>query len=50
MLVVQGSFAREAPIDMFLELVPSLQLMSSSGFCIDAGIGAAHDFILMVVS
>jgi len=32
------------PIDVFLELVPSLQLTSSSGFGIDAGVGARYFF------
>ena len=31
-------------IDVFLELVPSLQLTSSTGFAIDAGIGARYFF------
>jgi hypothetical protein len=32
------------PIDVFLELVPSLQLTSSTGFALDAGIGARYFF------
>jgi len=32
------------PIDVFLELVPSLQLTSSTGFAIDAGLGARYFF------
>jgi hypothetical protein len=32
------------PIDVFLELVPSLQITSSTGFGIDAGIGARYFF------
>jgi hypothetical protein len=34
----------ETPIDVFLELVPSLQLTSSTGFAIDAGLGARYFF------
>ena len=34
----------ETPIDIFLELVPSLQLTSSTGFAIDAGLGARYFF------
>jgi hypothetical protein len=34
----------ETPIDIFLEVVPSLQLTSSTGFGIDAGIGARYFF------
>jgi hypothetical protein len=37
-------FPSETPIDMFLELVPSLQLSSSTGFGFDAGIGARYYF------
>ena len=33
-----------APIDVFLELVPSLQLTSTTGFGIDAGFGARYFF------
>jgi hypothetical protein len=32
------------PIDVFLELVPSIQLTSSTGFGLDAGIGARYFF------
>jgi hypothetical protein len=32
------------PIDVFLEIVPSLQLTSSTGFGLDAGIGARYFF------
>jgi hypothetical protein len=35
---------RETPIDIFLEVVPSLQLTSSTGFAIDAGLGARYFF------
>ena len=35
---------REVPIDLFLEFVPSFQLISSSGIGIDAGIGARYFF------
>jgi hypothetical protein len=35
---------RETPIDVFLELVPSLQLSPSSGFGLDAGLGARYFF------
>ena len=35
---------RETPIDIFLELVPSLQITSSTGFAIDAGLGARYFF------
>jgi hypothetical protein len=31
-------------MDIFLELVPSLQLTPSSGFGLDAGIGARYYF------
>ncbi|HTK82614.1 MAG TPA: hypothetical protein VL633_10010 [Bacteroidota bacterium] len=34
----------ETPVDIFLEVVPSLQLTSSTGFAIDAGIGARYFF------
>lgn len=48
-LAIRGVFGvawlpRETPIDIFLEIVPSLQLTSSSGFGIDAGIGARYFF------
>ena len=35
---------RETLIDVFLEIVPSLQLSPSSGFGMDAGIGARYFF------
>lgn len=35
---------RETPIDIFLEVVPSLQLTSSTGFAIDAGLGIRYFF------
>ena len=35
---------RETPIDIFLELVPSLQFTSSTGFAIDAGSGQDISF------
>ena len=35
---------RETPIDIFFELVPSLQLTSSAGLAIDAGLGARYFF------
>jgi hypothetical protein len=35
---------RQTPIDIFLELAPSLQLTSSAGFGIDAGFGARYYF------
>lgn len=35
---------RRTPIDVFLELVPALQLVPSTGFGIDAGIGARYFF------
>jgi hypothetical protein len=35
---------RETSIDVFLEVVPSLQLTSSTGFAIDAGLGARYFF------
>lgn len=34
----------EMPIDIFLELAPSLQLTSSTGAAIDAGLGARYSF------
>lgn len=48
-VAVRGVFGiawlpRETPIDIFLELVPSLQLTSSTGFGLDAGIGARYFF------
>ncbi|OGJ85467.1 MAG: hypothetical protein A2268_12885 [Candidatus Raymondbacteria bacterium RifOxyA12_full_50_37] len=35
---------RQAPIDIFLELVPSLQVVPSTGFGIDAGLGVRYFF------
>jgi hypothetical protein len=35
---------RGTPIDVFIELAPSLQLTSSTGFVLDAGIGARYFF------
>jgi len=35
---------RETPIDIFFEVVPSLQITSSTGFAIDAGLGARYFF------
>ncbi len=35
---------RSTPIDIFLELVPTLQLVSSTGFGFDAGFGARFFF------
>lgn len=48
-LAVRGVFGIEwmphhTPIDVFLELVPSLQLTSSTSFGLDAGIGARYFF------
>jgi hypothetical protein len=48
-LAVRGVFGiawlpHKTPIDVFLELVPSLQLTPSTGFGIDAGIGARYFF------
>lgn len=48
-LAIRGVFGiawlpRETPIDIFLELVPTLQLTSSSGFGIDAGFGVRYFF------
>jgi hypothetical protein len=34
----------ETPIDIFLEVVPSLQLTSSTSFAIDAGLGVRYFF------
>jgi hypothetical protein len=34
----------DTPIDIFLEVAPTLQLTSSTGFDIDAGIGAGFFF------
>jgi len=35
---------RQAPFDVFIELVPSLQVVPSTGFGIDAGLGARYFF------
>ena len=35
---------RQTPIDIFFEVVPSLQVTSSSGFAIDGGLGARYYF------
>jgi hypothetical protein len=48
-LAIRGVFGiswlpRGTPIDVFLELAPSLQLTSSTGFGIDAGFGARFYF------
>jgi hypothetical protein len=48
-LAVRGVFGiawlpHNTPLDVFLEVVPSLQLTSSTGFGIDAGIGARYFF------
>lgn len=48
-LAVRGVFgvawvARGAPIDVFLELVPSLQLVPATGVGVDAGLGARYFF------
>ncbi|MDD8018800.1 MAG: hypothetical protein PHP42_10545, partial [Bacteroidota bacterium] len=48
-VAVRGVFGiawlpNNTPMDVFLELVPSLQLTNSSGFGIDAGIGARYFF------
>ncbi len=48
-VAVRGVFGitwlpHNTPIDVFLELVPSLQLTPSTGFGIDAGIGARYFF------
>jgi hypothetical protein len=37
-------FPHNTPIDVFLEIVPSLQLTSSTGFGMDAGLGARYFF------
>ena len=37
-------FPTETPIDVFLELVPSVQFTPSTGFGLDAGIGARYYF------
>lgn len=48
-VAVRGVFGiawlpQNTPIDVFVELVPSLQLTSSIGFGMDAGIGARYFF------
>ena len=48
-VAVRGVFGiawlpHNTPIDVFLELVPSLQLTSSTGFGLDAGIGVRYFF------
>jgi hypothetical protein len=48
-VAVRGVFGvawlpHNTPIDVFLELVPSLQLTSTTGFGLDAGIGARYFF------
>lgn len=48
-VAVRGVFGiawlpRETPLDVFLELVPMLQLTSSTGFGIDVGLGARYYF------
>ncbi len=48
-LAIRGVFGiawlpHNTPIDVFLELVPSLQLTSTTGFGLDAGIGARYFF------
>lgn len=48
-VAVRGVFGiawlpHNTPIDVFVELVPSLQLTSSTGFGMDAGIGARYFF------
>jgi hypothetical protein len=35
---------RDTPLDIFIEVVPTLNLISSTGFGIDAGIGARYFF------
>jgi len=35
---------RETPVDIFLELVPSLDLTAPTGFAMDAGLGARYFF------
>ena len=39
-----GWMPRETPIDIFVELVPGLQVSPSTGFVIDAGLGARYYF------
>ena len=48
-IAVRGVFGiawlpHSTPIDIFLELVPSLQLTSTTGFSLDAGLGARYFF------
>lgn len=48
-IAIRGVFGiawlpRNTPMDVFLELVPSLQLTSSTGFGMDAGLGARFFF------
>lgn len=48
-VAVRGVFGiawlpHNTPMDVFLELVPSLQLTSSTGFGLDAGVGARYYF------
>ena len=48
-LAIRGVFGlawlpREAPVDVFLEIVPSIQFTSPTGFGMDAGIGARYFF------
>jgi hypothetical protein len=48
-VAVRGVFGiawlpHNTPVDVFLELVPSLQLTSTTGFGLDAGIGARYFF------
>jgi len=48
-VAVRGVFGiawlpHKTPIDVFLEIVPSLQLTSSTGFGLDAGLGARYFF------
>jgi hypothetical protein len=48
-LAIRGVFGiawmpRNTPVDVFVELVPSMQLTSTTGFAIDAGLGARYYF------
>jgi hypothetical protein len=48
-LAIRGVFGvawlpREAPFDLFVELVPSLQFTSPAGFGMEAGVGARYYF------
>jgi hypothetical protein len=48
-LAIRGVFGlawlpREAPVDVFLEIVPSIQFTSPKGFAMEAGIGARYFF------